>query len=135
MALRSSDEIPYRYPIELCFTLPSDKRNPHMEQEVRNGLKNSFVFKRYLLSKEIKQTNTRMVMYLLIGFGFLLAGTLLSNHFEGKLLLSLLADEPLLEVGCLFGRLFLSFFSRIVRCTIDTAPINGYNRHQLFFEK
>lgn len=88
----SSDEIPYRYPIELCFTLPSDKRNPHMEQEVRNGLKNSFVFKRYLLSKEIKQTNTRMVMYLFIGFGFLLAGTLLSHHFEGKLLLSLLAD-------------------------------------------
>jgi hypothetical protein len=88
----SSDEIPDQYQIEICFSLPPGKRNESMEQEVRNGWNNSFNFKRYLLNREIKRTNTRLITFLVIGFGFLLAGTLLSDRYEGKLLLSLLAD-------------------------------------------
>lgn len=88
----SSDEIPFQYPIELSFTLPQGKRNERMEEEARQGLKNSFIFKRYFLNKELKKTNSQTVMCIFLGFGFLWIGTIFSDRFEAKLLLSLLAE-------------------------------------------
>ncbi len=62
-----SDEIPSKYEIELCFTLPPGTRNEQIEEEVRNGIKNSFISKRYFLSKDIKKTNTRMIVFVVVG--------------------------------------------------------------------
>lgn len=88
----SSDEISFRYPIELCFTLPKGIRDEHLEGEMRDGLRNSFFFKMYLIKKELKKTNTQMFRWVLLGFVFLWLGTVLSNQAEGKMALSLLAD-------------------------------------------
>lgn len=88
----SSDEIPLRYPIELSFTVPPGTRNEQLEEESRDGLKNCFIFKLYLLRRELKETNTRMVRFVLIGFLLLWVATKFSNQFEGEAFASLLAE-------------------------------------------
>ena len=92
----SSEEVPEKYPIELCFTMPPGNRNEHMEDDVRQGLANSFTFKRYLLRKKIQKTNTQMLLCVFLGLGFLWLGAILTNRIEGKLVLSLLVDALLI---------------------------------------
>ncbi|MFQ4139261.1 hypothetical protein PGN35_023395 [Nodosilinea sp. PGN35] len=72
----SADEIPQKYTIEVCFTLPPGSRDEAMEQEVRAGLRNSVDFKLYLLKKEIRLINTRTARYILAGLGTLLVARL-----------------------------------------------------------
>ena len=43
----SSDDIPFKYPVALSFTIPKGSRNENIEEQARNGLKNGFTFKRY----------------------------------------------------------------------------------------
>lgn len=78
----SSNEISFRYPVELIFTLPPSQRNEAVEQEVRMGLRNSFNFKLYLLRKEIKCINLLTLRYVLMGFGTLFAAQGLSPPAE-----------------------------------------------------
>jgi hypothetical protein len=88
----SSDEISDRYPIELSFTLPQGTRDEQTEQEMRDGLRNSFTFKIYLLKKELRKTNAQMLRWVLLGFIFLWLGSVLSSQFKETVLVSLLAE-------------------------------------------
>lgn len=88
----SADEIPLRYPIELSFTIPQGTRNQQIEEDLRGGLKNSFTFKLYLLRKELKEVNTRMLRFILIGFLLLWVATKFSEQFEGAPFASILAE-------------------------------------------
>lgn len=88
----SSDEIPSRYPIELCFTIPQDKWNEQLEQEARRGLANSFMFKIYLLKIKLRKTNTEMIRDVILGFIFLWVATVSSKKFEVSVLLTLLGE-------------------------------------------
>lgn len=96
----SSEEIPLRHPVELYFLLPKGSRDERLEEETRHGLKNSFIFKRYLLRKELEKTNTQMLRCVVLGFAFLAFGTLSSERL-GEGLLSLLS-EALLIGGWVF---------------------------------
>lgn len=60
-----------------------------MEEETRQGLMNSFIFRRYFMRKK---TNTQMLLCIFLGFGFLWMGAVFSIRFEGKLLLFILVD-------------------------------------------
>ena len=88
----SSEEIPFHYPIELCFTLPKETQNETIEEETRDGLKNSFIFKLYFLRKELRNNNTRMLRFVLLGFGFLWVATMLPRQFSETLVVSLLSE-------------------------------------------
>lgn len=88
----SSDEIPFRYPIELCFMIPQNKWDEELEQEARRGLENSFTFKIYLLKRKLRKTNAEMLRDVILGFIFLWAGTAFSNRFEEPVLLTLLGE-------------------------------------------
>ena len=72
----SADEIPSKYSIEVCFTLPPGIRDQAMEEDVRTGLRNSVDFKLYLFRKEIRLINTRTVRYVIAGLGTLLIARL-----------------------------------------------------------
>jgi hypothetical protein len=63
-----SNEIPFKYPVEICFIIPPGIRNKQLEEESCNGLKNSLISKRYFLSKEIKNINLRTLMFVAVGF-------------------------------------------------------------------
>ncbi|NJL47354.1 MAG: hypothetical protein HC929_07535 [Leptolyngbyaceae cyanobacterium SM2_5_2] len=78
----SANEIPSRYPIELCFTLPPGGRDLAKEEEVRAGLKNSVSFKLYLFRKEMGLINSRTFRYVLAGLGTLWVARLLSKPTE-----------------------------------------------------
>jgi hypothetical protein len=68
---RSSDEIPWKYSIELCFIISAENYDEQMEGESRKGLENSFAFKLYLFKKERKKVNARMLWFIIVGFVFL----------------------------------------------------------------
>jgi hypothetical protein len=88
----SSDEIPFRYPIELCFILPPDRWDEQLEQDTRKGLENTFKFKIYLLKRELRKTNTQTIRNILLGFIFLWVGTVFSKKFEASVPLTLLGE-------------------------------------------
>ncbi|MGF1569625.1 MAG: hypothetical protein ACFCVD_16415 [Nodosilinea sp.] len=77
----SSEEIPFKYPIELCLTLPSSMWDEDLESKAREGLANSFIFSRYLIKKELKKTNVKIAQFVLIGLLFLWFADLYSNLF------------------------------------------------------
>lgn len=89
----SSEEISFRYPIELYFTLPPGIQDDRVEQETREGLKNSFVFTLYLLRKELRKTNAHMIRLVILGFLFLWIGTVFPEILGDRLLVSLLAES------------------------------------------
>lgn len=88
----SSEEIPLRYPIELCFTLPAGTRNAQVEEETRSGLNNSFGFRLYFLKKDIKKTNVQTLWYIFLGFLFLWVGTTFPDRLAETVAISLLAE-------------------------------------------
>ena len=81
-----SDEIPARYPIELCFTVLPDKQDSLLEAEVRQGLKNSFIFKLYLIRKSIQKNNAQALLCVLLGFLLLWIATLFSRRYGDAIL-------------------------------------------------
>lgn len=92
----SSEEIPLRYPIELYFTIPKGSQNNRFEEETRNGIYNSCLFKIYLLKREIVKTNTLIFRYLILGFLLLWLGTIFVKHDESVMFLVLFADALLI---------------------------------------
>lgn len=92
----SAEEIPVHHPIELYFIVLKQVRNEALEAEAQQGLKNSFLFKRYLVKKELRKTNTQMLRCVLLGFIFLGIGTVFSNRMADTIWLSLLGDALLI---------------------------------------
>lgn len=74
-----SDEIPSKYAIEVCFALSAGARDESIEEETRSGIKNSFISQRYFLSKGIKKTNTRMIVFVVVGLICLWVAKILST--------------------------------------------------------
>ncbi|MGG6241066.1 hypothetical protein ACQ4N7_20785 [Nodosilinea sp. AN01ver1] len=87
----SADEIPAKYAIEVCFTLPPGTRSETLEKDVRAGLKNSVDFKLYLFKKEIRLINTRTARYIIAGLGTLLLARL-AEPFDINILTSVLTE-------------------------------------------
>lgn len=77
---QSSDEIPFKYGIELCFTVPTGTRDKSAEEQSRNGIQNSFISNRYFLGKKIKKTNTRMLLLVVVGLVCLWVAKTLSTE-------------------------------------------------------
>ncbi|UBF30023.1 hypothetical protein K9N68_38145 (plasmid) [Kovacikia minuta CCNUW1] len=81
------NEIPEKYSIELCFTLPAGMRNEQIEEESRDGVKNHFNSKRYFLRKEVEKTNMRMLLSVGIGFVCLWVAQALSTEAQWRSIL------------------------------------------------
>jgi hypothetical protein len=64
----SAEEISSKYPIELFFMVPKEKRNKRMEEETRNALRSFFRFKIYSLKRELRKINIHILNYLFFGF-------------------------------------------------------------------
>ncbi len=79
----SCEEIPVRHPIKLCFSLPAERVDQHLEAAALEGLRNSFVFKQYLLRKAVRKTNTKLLQFVSIGLLLLGIATVFSDQTEG----------------------------------------------------
>jgi len=106
----SSEEIPLHHSIELYFTIPQGSHDDVMEEEVKNGLKNSCLFKIYLLRRKIEKTNALMVRYIILGFILLWLGTLFVGQYADEAILALFADALLIG-GWVFVWEAVSLFS------------------------
>ncbi len=89
---RSSDEVPWKYSIELCFTVSAENYDERIEEESRKGLGNSFAFKLYLLKKERKKINARIFSFVLFGFLFLGVAAVASEKVADIIWLSTLVE-------------------------------------------
>ncbi|MGK7892539.1 MAG: hypothetical protein AB4372_02515, partial [Xenococcus sp. (in: cyanobacteria)] len=69
--VRSSDEIPSQYPIELNIIIPQENREQQEEEKLLDGFRKHFTFKIYLLKKKL-QKNNRQALYYALGGLFLL---------------------------------------------------------------
>lgn len=98
----SSEEIPLHYPIELCFIIPEKPRDQQIEEESQNGLKNSFLFKLYLLNKEIKKTNLRTLHCVFLGFICLGLGAIFLKRFPDNVVFLMLLADALVIGGWVF---------------------------------
>lgn len=87
-----SDDIPYRYPLILSFTIPMGARDEIIEEQARKGLRNGFKFKIYFIRKEIARTNARTLLFMLIGFAFLWAATIFPKQLASSVFPSLLVE-------------------------------------------
>jgi hypothetical protein len=76
----SAEEIPLQYPIELCFTVPTGKRNECMEEETRSALRSFFGFKIYFSKRESRKLHIRILNYLFFGFLLLWTGNTYPGH-------------------------------------------------------
>ena len=88
----SCEEIPRRYPIEICFLVPGKIRDELMEEESRLGLKNYFRFKIYFLKKDLRKIYIQMLNYSFIGFLFLWVGTRFSGDGQESIWLTILIE-------------------------------------------
>ncbi|NLD98564.1 MAG: hypothetical protein GX640_01705 [Fibrobacter sp.] len=87
-----SDEIPFRFPITLQFTIPKGTRNEQIEDQARNGLKNGFKFKIYFLKKNLEATNARTILFFLIGFAFLWVATIFPKQLAASVFPSIIVE-------------------------------------------
>ena len=66
--IRSSDEIPSQYPIELNIIIPQEIRKQQEEEKLLDGFRKHFTFKIYLLKKKLQKNNRQALYYALGGF-------------------------------------------------------------------
>ena len=71
---RCSDEIPFRYSIEFHFTIPERMKNRQKEEKSRDGFKNHFTFKIYLVKNKLNLNYRRTLYCFLVGFVLLAGG-------------------------------------------------------------
>lgn len=87
-----SDDIPFRYPLTLSFTIPKGIRKESIEDQARKGLRNSFNFKIYFLEKDMAKTNARTLLFILIGFAFLWVATIFPKQLTASVFPSILVE-------------------------------------------
>jgi hypothetical protein len=106
----SSDEIPFRYPIEICFIVPARIRDQRLEAETVHGLKNSFTFKLYLLKKELRKTNVKELRFVLLGLILLGIAAVFANRVAENVVFSTLVDGVLITGWVLIWEAASLFF-------------------------
>ena len=86
---RCSDEIPFRYSIELDITIPERMRDKQKEEKSRDGIKNHLNFKIYLLKKKLYR-NIRRTFYCGLAGSLLLGGVAIWQIAPHRIWLSIL---------------------------------------------
>ena len=66
--IRSFDEIPSQYSIELNIIIPQEIRKQQEEEKLLEGFRKHFTFKIYLLKKKFQKNNREALYYALSGF-------------------------------------------------------------------
>lgn len=131
----SSEEIPFRYSIELSFTIPKGSKNEPIEEELRYSLKNYFIFKLYLLRRELKETNAKMLRFVLIGFLLLWVATKFSEQFEGAPFASILAEGLFIGGWVFIWEAVSLFFFTNRELYEDYRTYKRFNQAPVFFRE
>ncbi|HPE70260.1 MAG TPA: hypothetical protein P5560_13230 [Thermotogota bacterium] len=67
----ATEEIPMKFPIVVLLHLPRGSRIGWKEEKSRTGWKNYYRFQKHLVSKEIRESNGRIVVYVIVAMLFL----------------------------------------------------------------
>ncbi|ACK73158.1 conserved hypothetical protein [Gloeothece citriformis PCC 7424] len=97
---RCSDEIPFRYPIELHFTFPEGIKDTQKEDKSRDGIKNHFTFRIYIVKRKLNRNNRRTLYCALAGSFFL--GIVAIWKFTPERVLPSIIEQGLLIGGWVF---------------------------------
>ena len=77
-----ADDIPLKYPIELCFHLPKAIENSEKEKIIKTSFTNFFNFTLYLIKKEHERSNSSIIFNFAIGIGFITVAYYFLNYLS-----------------------------------------------------
>lgn len=98
----SSEDIPLKYPLKLCFFIPQNARDTTKEELAKSGLKNFFDFLISDLIRKLRILRQKGTIYIFTSFTFLTLASILKT----KLNVGILSDT-LLEGLFIGGWVFL----------------------------
>ena len=109
---QAATEIPIKEKLELCFYMPSEKRDLDKEFKSITSIMNNFKVVRSVIQKQIERNYRRLLMYVVVSLIFLSAAYLLRNVTDISLLINIMIEGFFLsEVGFFYGKLLVySFF-------------------------
>ncbi len=98
--IRSSDEIPFQYSIELDIIIPQGIREQQKEEKLLDGFRKHCTFKIYLFKNKLRKNNRQVLYSALAGF-FLLGGGIIWQ-ITSQNFLPLIFREGLIIGGWVF---------------------------------
>lgn len=96
-----SSEISLKHPLAIAFFLPKSGVDQEKQHKCIEGLKNYFLFNRYLIEKQIRLAFFAVIKHFFIGLTFLFVAVVFEKQFEQTILLSIF-DQGLFIGGWLF---------------------------------
>lgn len=100
--LDSSEDIPLKYPLKLCFFIPKEEKDLKEEELAKSGLKNYFDFLIIDLIRKLKILRQKGALYIITSFIFLTVAAILKTKLEVGIL-----TDTLLEGLFIGGWVFL----------------------------
>ncbi len=106
----SSTDIPLELPICLEFHIPRSRYSARSEEQVKSGLENNFIFMIHTIMKEVRRTNKRTFLYILISFVFLFSAYFLKGKLNMNVFLSILLEGQFIGGWVFLWEAFSLFF-------------------------
>lgn len=87
-----ASDIPLKYPLELQFYMPSDKRDDEKENLSREGIKNNFDFAAHFIRKRLSEIRQKTMIYIIAAFAFLAVGYVSRQQPHPNMLKTILTE-------------------------------------------
>lgn len=81
-----SNDIPYKYNIDICFHMPSNSNNTEKEQWIVSSLKTYYSFYYNLKKRVLNETYYSFILYIVISFIILFASFFMEEKLKGGIL-------------------------------------------------
>lgn len=85
-----SYEIEPKHKIKLVFNMQDEKKDPEMEEMIRNGVRNHFNYRYFLTTKYSSQNRKKSIIYILVSILFTIISSYLHISEASKLIEDLL---------------------------------------------
>ncbi len=117
-----SEEIPFRYQINLLINVSQENRDSLVERKVLEGFRHYFLYEINVISDQLRHTRRRALKYVLVSFLSITSAALLRGLLEENLIMNYLREG--LTIG---GWVFL--WEAISVSFIQSDPINRLKTH------
>ncbi len=107
---QAATEIPIKEKLELCFYMPSEKRDLDKEFKSITSIMNNFKVVRSVIQKQIERNYRRLLMYVVVSLIFLSAAYLLRNVTDISLLINIMIEGFFIGGWFLLWEAFSLFF-------------------------
>jgi len=106
----SSDQIPKKNNVIIYFSLPQDQKNRQIEKRVLEGFRNYYKSTLYFIKKELDYSLRKILLFVILGFSFILFAYLSQNQLNLNLGFDVLIEGVFIGGWVLLWEAFSLFF-------------------------